>query len=248
MADESNKAPEQGDKSPDKKAKENKAERALRTKQLRQIRAAIRDLDASVGATRDANRARKALLSHLRTFYSELSQIAKGKGMILLQVPELMVTQINNAIADAKNIITGDVYLDRVKQFISAGTPPTFSEVLVIAKTVEEVLTRHDPEFETRSSSLQQKLTEAYTIETGIECSIDDLEHAVRRESVEERMDDPDDDWFLEDEDGEELFDLERLDNLDLDTYFTAVGEKESDRHDDQEEDVEGNEDHHEDE
>ena len=209
------------------KEEQHKEQRALRNKQLRKIRTVINRLGETVDAASDASKRRKALLSHLRTFYLEMSQIAKGKGLVLLPVAELMVTQINNAIADAKQLITNDIYLDRVKQFISAGDPPTYSEVL-LTKTVEEVLTRHASEFKARSTVVTRRLNEAWTIESGLECSIDDLEHAVLRESVEERMNAPDGSWFLEDQNGDELFDLERLDNLDFDAHFAAAEGNES--------------------
>ena len=207
------------------KDEQDKEQRALRNKQLRKIRAAINRLGEAVDTASDAIKRREALLSHLRTFYLEMSQIAKGKGVVLVPVAELMVTQINNAIADAKQLISDDIYLDRVKQFVSAGDPPTYSEVLLVTKTVEEVLNRHAAEFKDRSNAISRKLKEAWTIESGIECSIDDLENVVLRESVEERMDGPDANWFFEDQDGEELFDLERLDNLDLDAHFATVEE-----------------------
>src|ERR1700751_2433850 len=104
---------EQDAKPKAEKDEENKKELALRTEQLNLVRAAIEKLDKAADEARNENKQRKALLSHLRTFYSEMNNIAKGKGMSLIPVAELMVTQINDAIADAKKLIEGDVYLDR---------------------------------------------------------------------------------------------------------------------------------------
>ena len=113
MENESVSDGERDAKSKVEKEKENKKELAVRTKQLNLVRAAIAKLDEAADEARKKNKQRKALLSHLRTFYSEMNNIAKGKAMSLIPVAELMVTQINDAIADAKKLIEGDVYLDR---------------------------------------------------------------------------------------------------------------------------------------
>jgi len=212
------------------KEKENKKERALRTKQLNLVRAAIEKLDEAADETRKKNKQRKALLSHLQTFYSEMNNIAKGKAMSLIPVAELMVTQINEAIGDAKRLIEGDVYLDRVKPFISAGNPPGYPEVLLVAKTVEEVLVRHDRDFDARLQAIQQKLSEATTVEASLECAIENIEYAVSPDQIEERLEyAPDPSWLTEDNDGNELFDLDRLDALDIRAYFAELDEEATD-------------------
>src|ERR1035441_6791901 len=99
---------EQDAKAKAEKEKENKKELAVRTKQLNLVRAAIEKLDEAADEARKKNKQRKALLSHLRTFYSEMNNIAKGKAMSLIPVAELMVTQINDAIADAKKLVRSE--------------------------------------------------------------------------------------------------------------------------------------------
>lgn len=219
-----------GDKSKAEKAEDNEKELALRTEQLSLVRAAIKSLDERANEARKRNKQRKALLSHLRTFYSEMNNIAKGKAMSLIPVAELMVTQINDAIADAKKLIQGDVYLDRVKPFISAGNPPGYPEVLLIAKTVEEVLVRRGSDFDARLAAIQRKQHEATTVRAGLECAMENVEYAVSIDDVEARLDDaPDPSWTITDEQGDELFDLSRLDELDITTYFTEIVQEATD-------------------
>jgi hypothetical protein len=97
MENESVSDGEQDAKSKAEKEEENKKEVALRTEQLNLVRAAIEKLDEAADETRKKKKRHKALLSHLRTFYSEMNNIAKGKAMSLIPVAELMVTQINDA-------------------------------------------------------------------------------------------------------------------------------------------------------
>lgn len=232
-------------KSTAEKEKENKKELALRTKQLNLVRTAIEKLDEGAHETRKKNKQREALLSHLRTFYSEMNNIAKGKAMSLIPVAELMVTQINDAIADAKKLIEGDLYLDRVKPFISAGNPPSYPEVLLVTRTVEEVLVRHERDFDEHLQAMQQKQHEATTVEAGLECAIENIEFAVSMDAIEERLEDaPDLDWATTDDQGDDLFDLDRLDALDISAYFAELDEEATD--DDGHEDDEAEEDEHE--
>lgn len=242
MENESVNAGEQDAKSKAEKEKENKKELVLRTKQLKLVRAAIEKLHEAADEARKKNKRRKALLSHLRTFYSEMNNIAKGKAMSLIPVAELMVTQINDAIADAKKLIEGDVYLDRVKSFISAGNPPSYPEVLLVAKTVEEVVVRHGRDFDARLEVIRQKQHEATTVQAGLECAMENIEYAVSTDEVEERLEGaPDPSWITTDDEGNEAFDLDRLDALDISAYFEEsdqeVTDDEGDEDDEPEED-----------
>lgn len=242
MENESVSDGEQDAKSNAEKEEENKQELALRTEQLNLVRAAIEKLDEAADEARRKNKRRKALLSHLRTFYSEMNNIAKGKAMSLIPVAELMVTQINDAIADAKKLIEGDVYLDRVKPFISAGNPPSYPEVLLVAKTVEEVLVRDGRDFDARLEAIEQKQNEAATVQAGLECAMENIEYAVSIDDVEARLDDtPEPSWTTTDDQGAELFDLGRLDTLDISAYFAEFDqeatEDEGDENDESEED-----------
>src|ERR1700686_29993 len=221
MENESVSDGEQDAKSKAEKEEENRKELALRTKQLNLVRAAIEKLDKAADEARKRNKQREALLSHLRTFYSEMNNIAKGKAMSLIPVAELMVTQINDAIADAKKPIDGDVYPDRAKPFISAGTPPPYPEVLLVTKTVEEVLVRQGQDFDALLEAIEQKQNEAATVQAGLECAMENIEYAVSMDDVEARLDDtPEPSWTITDDQGEELFDLGRLDTLDISAYF----------------------------
>lgn len=231
-------------KSKAEKEKENKKELAVRTKQLNLVRAAIEKLDEAADEARKKNKQRNALLSHLRTFYSEMNNIAKGKAMSLIPVAELMVTQINDAIADAKKLIEGDVYLDRVKPFISAGNPPSYPEVLLVAKTVEEVLVRQGRDFDARLEVIQQKQHEATTVQAGLECAMENVEYAVSIDDVEARLGDaPDPNWTTTDDQGDELFDLDRLDELDVSAYFAELGREATDDEGDKNDESEADED-----
>jgi len=54
-----------------------------------------------------------------------------------MEATPLIVEQVNDIIRDAKSIIEGDPYLDRVKEFVPAGNNPTYPDVLLVARSVQ---------------------------------------------------------------------------------------------------------------
>ena len=78
MSDESAEADGKGTSSSVEQEKENKTARTHRKRQLKLVRAAIKQLDGRVEEVRKNDKQRKALLSHLKTFYSEMSLSSEG--------------------------------------------------------------------------------------------------------------------------------------------------------------------------
>jgi hypothetical protein len=181
--------------------------------------------------------------SHLRGFYQEIDKLAKGK--TLLVVTDLVVEQANAIIRDAKTLIQGDPYLDRVKEFVPAGDNPVYPDVLLVARTVQQSLQRNERGLSPRSAAANSRLLEAQTICVALECFLEEEEEEeeeeryVSKEQVEERLDDSiEDDWFKEYDDGNEYFDFDRLDRLNLQSYLSSYNDEEEEQ-DEEDEDEE---------
>jgi hypothetical protein len=59
---------------------------------------------------------------------------------------------------------------------------------------------------------------------------MDNIEYAVSIDDVEARLDDaPDPSWTTTDDQGDELFDLGRLDELDISAYFAELDQEATD-------------------
>ena len=114
--------------------------RNQRTKKFEAANSAIARLQDELRAVNKLSNRRDALVSHLGGFYQEIDKLTKGK--TLLPVTPLMVEQANDIIRDAKEIVTDDTYLDRIKEFVPAGDNPPYPDVLVVMRGVRDGLER----------------------------------------------------------------------------------------------------------
>jgi hypothetical protein len=179
---------------------------------LTAITAKIRDLDK-------AERERQRHLDHANGFYEEMDKLAKGKAM--LEVTDLMVQSANEIIGDAKALVTGDSYLDRVKQFVPAGNNPVYPDVVVHLRTVRGALVRYKETLEARREALLARYWEAKTVYAGVAAFLKQDAWPTRDVAwghIEEGSK-LHSGWFFA-HDGEHYFDLERLRNLELEAYF----------------------------
>jgi DNA repair exonuclease SbcCD ATPase subunit len=181
--------------------------------------------EAEVASTTSARR--YELAHHLKGFYSEIDKLTKGKGII--PVSDVLVEGFNDIVRDAKSIVDGDTYLNRVKEFVPAGDNPTYAEMLVKTRTVVESLERFKQRIEAREKALAKALREAKTIQAAAQFYLENGE-VPAKEDIQARLGGKfiSGDWFLDNENGVEVFDFERLDACKLEEYFTATGKREA--------------------
>jgi hypothetical protein len=200
-----------------RKAEEETADR--RRSQLETARSIAAKLDERVLAARGNTRRYAALDSQLTGYYEEIDKLAKGKAM--LEVTDLVVEQTNDIIRDAKGIIQGDIYLDRVKEFVPAGNNPVYPDVLLTLRTVQQCLLRFGNGMEDREKGLLKTLHECRTVVAALECHLAEDKYALK-DNVKARLDSgsPAANWFWEDQNGNNLFDFYKLDRRNLEDYF----------------------------
>jgi len=140
----------------------------------------------------------------------------------MLEVTELVVEQANDVIRDAKNIVEGDMYLDRVKEFVPAGDNPVYPDVLLKLRTVQQCLSQFGAGRVDREKHLVKILHEARTILGALQCYMDGAEYPSKDE-VKKTLDEgsPASSWFFRSDDDNEYFDFERLDRRKLDEYLS---------------------------
>jgi hypothetical protein len=216
--------------------------RNQRTKKLEAANSAVARLQDELRAVKKLTNRRDALVSHLGGFYQEIDKLAKGK--TLLPVTPLMVEQANDIIRDAKEVVTDDTYLDRIKEFVPAGDNPPYPDGLVVMRGVRDGLERGEGQLQGRRSHLDDLLTEAKTISIALRLNVVDGEEVVLKENVEEQLGEEGvaDAWFPEDEDGNESFDFDDLDTRDLDSYLSRPPDDDWPQDNDAEDSEEGNE------
>jgi hypothetical protein len=190
-----------------------------RTQQLETARSVAERIEQRIQTAR-ANAGRyEALRSQLQGYYEEIDKLAKGKTM--LEVTDLVVEQTNDIIRDAKLIIEGDTYLDRVKEFVPAGDNPVYPDILLVLRTIQQSLSRYGSGREDREKGLIKTLQECRTIVAALECYSDGDKYALK-ENVKSRLESgvPVATWFWEDEYANSLFDFDRLDRRNLEDFF----------------------------
>jgi hypothetical protein len=217
--------------------------RNLRMKKLETANSAIAHLQAELRTVKGLTNLRNALVSHLEGFYQEIDKLTKGR--TLLPVTPLMVEQANDVIRDAKEVVTDDTYLERIKEFVPAGDNPLYPDVLVVMRGVRDCLRRGEGQLRGRRSHLDGLLTEARTISVALRLNVVDGEEIVLKENVEEQLGEGnvEDAWFPEDENGDESFDFNDLDARDLDSYLSRSSDDDRSQDNDEEDGERENED-----
>jgi hypothetical protein len=198
--------------------------RERRNQQVQEVDAAIAALSQTLASIKKKERDCRTLDSHPTGFYGEIDKLAKGKS--LLAVTDLVVQQINDIVRDAKSVISDDPYLDRVREFVPAGDNPVYPDVLLVARTVKQCIQRNEHGFSAATAPITRRIREAQTIAAAIELALEDEgnDPQVPRELLDERFEgEINEDWFEEFDDGNEYFDLTRLDEMDLKAYLTSV-------------------------
>ncbi len=140
----------------------------------------------------------------------------------------MIVEGTNSIIRDAKALIDGDVYIDRLKEFVPAGENPVYPDVCSwFARIIQQATTRFKGTLQSRrKQDFHYNFREAETIKCALEIFIDDEDpgYVASKEDVAGNIEKPTDSWFEFDE-GEEgsFFNFERLDSLDIGKYLTAI-------------------------
>ncbi|HEX3587941.1 MAG TPA: hypothetical protein VH024_18210 [Candidatus Angelobacter sp.] len=191
-----------------------------RAQQLEQTGEAIETLNKTLQTVRKKQAREGELASHLSGFYEEIDKLTKGKALV--EVTDLIVVQANDVIRDAKSIIESDIYLDRIKEFVPAGTNPVYPDVLLILRAVQQSLERSRAQSEQRRNHLANLLVEAKTIHGALTCLIGYKVSSPLKEQVEKLVDGPiANKWFPGTYASGFHFDFARLDFYVLKDYLS---------------------------
>jgi hypothetical protein len=186
--------------------------RTRRAEQLRTAEAELTKLEDAVSVARERTVKHNALSNHLVGFYNEVDKLAKGRS--LLEATSLIVEQANDIIRDAKSIVEGDPYLDRIKEFVPAGNNPVYPDVLLVARSVQQCLGRVEKQLVDREKRATKMRREARTIVAALKFFADQNEQPSK-EDVESLLGvKPLEDWFFQSNDDNYYFDFERLDRV----------------------------------
>ena len=153
----------------------------------------------------------------------EVDKLAKGNRHV--EATDLTVQQANDAIRDAKEIVTNDAYLDRVKEFVPAGENPVYPDVLIVLATVQGALRRAQPALAEQEKRYRAVTRRAGTIAAAVRLTLENGDQPLKNDVEAALGEKPASSWFYTAEDGEVYFDIDRLDDSDLKTLFAVVDE-----------------------
>jgi hypothetical protein len=202
-----------------------------RSQQLVDARKELEALLADARAFQSIVERRDALSDHSKGFYEVVEKLAKGKSLIA--VTDLLVEEANNIIRDAKEIITNDVHLNRIKEFVPAGENPVYPDVVVTIRSVRDSLERYRKHLEVRRALVNESLRRANTVIGALEYFLDD-EVAEEDKEVPTRgavqkytngtVSDSCFTQFSDSEDPDDVyFDFDRLDEQTISEYLSVT-------------------------
>lgn len=192
----------------EKKRAELEQEAARQQQLLADAQALVAKLQLEQADASKRAAAHAALTSHIAGFYAEIDKLSKGKA--LFASTDLAVQQINEIVRDAKAIIDGDAYLDRVKEFVPAGENPLYPDILLATRTVQQCLARTVKGIEERSKQASKSLRDAQTVAAGLKHQVETGRQATLGD-IQAVMTKPSESWFFEANDGKTYFDIVRV-------------------------------------
>lgn len=190
---------------------------------LQAAEARLRQEGDALRAVRERIRRHDALSDHLQTFYGEVAKLAKGNRQI--EATNLTVEQANEIIRDAKAIVTGDAYLDRVKEFVPAGENPVYPDVLMVAATVQAAVRRAGPVLKEEEERLHDAWRNVGTIAAAARLILDSGQQPLRAEVEEALGEKPATQWFYRADDDHFYFNIDQFDRMAVESLLGAAPE-----------------------
>ncbi|WP_213803217.1 hypothetical protein [Granulicella sp. dw_53] len=111
---------------------------------------------------RKAHQNHSAQTSQLRGLYEEVDKLTKSKSVV--PPSDLLVEVVNTQIADAKALIFRDAYLDRLKSFVPAGDNPSYPDILLSLRILQQASERFTSMLEVETDKHSTTGTELQTI------------------------------------------------------------------------------------
>lgn len=209
-----------------------------RTAQLENAQRAVTRLQEDLCVLRKSSASHRELSSHLDGFYEEIDKLTKGKA--LMEVTPLMLEQVNDVIRDSKAMVKGDTYLDRIKEFVSAGNNPLYPDVLVTLRALQQVLERFEENLHGREVRLKEALTRGRTIAAGLEFYLetDEEGEAPTKGQIKAIINSTaiDESCFSGHTYDNGYFDFDLLDSRNLDEYLSGTAGREGGEEEEQDE------------
>src|ERR1700677_1379420 len=169
-----------------------------RKEQLASTVTALDEYRKFADSIRKAHQNHSAQTSQLRGLYEEVDKLTKSKSMV--PPSDLLVEVVNSQIADAKALIFRDAYLDRLKSFVPAGDNPSYPDLLLSLRILQQTSERFASMLEVETQRHFTTGSELQTIAVALRVAQQD-ELDLHNEDNDEDESDTSDDDEVEEED-----------------------------------------------
>ena len=185
----------------------------VRNKQIGDLNSAIQSLSAKIRALRERERRVDILENVSLGLYEELDKLAKKAPAD--QVTDLVLEQTNDVIREAKELLSDDPFIQRYKEFVAAGDNPEHRDVVVVLRQIRQGLERFSAGVEARKDWLDRVLEDAKGVKAAATLSRDG-ESDLTGEDLSEYEGKVRLEWYTD----SGVFDFERLDGINIQTYY----------------------------
>lgn len=208
-----------------KKASEANAEVArvsqARAEKLRQLPGVIAKIDSLLQKNKELAKQLAVLDSVSLGLYEEIDKLSKKAPAE--PVSELVVEQVNDLVRETKQLIVLDTYVQRLKEFVSAGDNPQHRDVVIVLRQIRQGLERYRSELRDKASTLSISRHEANGIEFALRSYMENGRN-VSEEHLQRYQFDLPKRWLTEgDFQKDRHFDFSELDKINIVEYFARV-------------------------
>lgn len=150
--------------------------------------------------------------------YEEVDKLSKKAPADM--ITDLALEQVNDVIRDTKQLLEGDAYIQRQKEFVPAGDNPQHRDIVVVLRQIRQGLDRYQKLAEPTRTLLNSRIEEAELVKAALETFIagklivseEDIKKlGIKRPSSDFGL------WFTN---YPAQFDFDRLDNINISEHF----------------------------
>ena len=191
------------------------AEQQKRAAQLEQIKEIVTRLEQEVKQITASKKQLALLDSVSKGLYDEVDKLSKK--VPAETVTELVLNHMNDIIKEVKELISDDIYVQRLSVFVPAGDNPQHRDAVVVLRQIRQALGRYAFRIDEKSTWLKRKYGTARGIRFALTLKVVEGKKAVTKDEIEYHEEHVSSDWL---EGYPSQFDFKKLDILSLETYF----------------------------
>ena len=187
-----------------------------RQEQLEQVRGIAADLKQRLQSSNSDSKQLSLLQSVAAGLYDEADKLSKKAPAE--SASDLMLEQVNDIIRETRELLQGDVYVQRLKEFVPAGNNPQLRDVVVVLRQIRQGMERFRTKLTDFEGKARSLISQADTIILAIEYQLANQESPGKK-YISELLGHTPDNWFKY-VFGDNVFNFEKLDRTNIIDYF----------------------------